>query len=868
MRQILLTASALLTLFTTASAEPISWFMPDGVRYDEAIPVPDDYLRHGMGDKPVRHDQLVGYLSELAEASDRIAVETIGYTHEGRPILFFTVTSPENHENLDDIREAHLARVRGDEDADSDTPMMIWLNYGVHGAESSGMDAVIPSLYHFAAARDAETQETLERSVLLVVGILNPDGHSRRANYVETYAGDVPVTDPAHIQHNMWTEARTNHYWFDLNRQWLLQTQPESRAWVSKWHEWKPHVSADFHEMGSEASYYFHPGEPKRLNPLIPDQARVLTKRIADRHRDFMDSEQRLYFTEQGFDNFYIGKGSTYPQVNGGLGILFEAGAARGGKIETANGERTYADNIRTHFRTTLSTIKGSLEQEDEIKAFQDDFFETALEEAANDDTKAYVFFSGSDLGKTNRFLDVLRQHDVTVHHLSDTAELDESKPQGEGDAYIVPLDQRQYRMVLGIFDRVTEFEENIFYDVSGWTLTDAYDLVSRPVDEDEFDAGMLGEEVTSVTDVPQVKAPAPARYGYVFDWSEYYAPRALYRLLSEDVLVRIASEPFDIRTAEGDVAFERGAVFVPLIRQEKSDEEIHAIMEEIAREDGITVTAATSGAADVATDAVGGRSFSAIEKPSVLLLVDDGLAPYDAGEIWHLLDHTMKMPVTIRRKGELRGLDWSRYTHLLMVGGGNVGLSDSAEKRVSQWVSEEGGTLIAMRQSAVWAQENILGVEAEDDDAKDEDEEETPLRLNYSEMDEKEAEHIIGGAIFLTDIDPSHPIGYGYEDRHLPVLRNTTLTLEWPEDDPYAVVAAYEGEDDLLLSGYTSERRIKEIADTPAVIAERKGRGAVILIADNPSFRATFLGSQKLVMNSIFFSQTIRRASGDYEEE
>lgn len=865
MRPFLLSVAFSLGLTTAAVAEPIDYFMPEGISYNDAIPVPDNAIGHGLGDKPIRHDQMVQYLRDLAGSTDRISVETIGYSHEGRPILFFTVTSAENHQNLDEIRAAHLARVKNDAEPDPEAPLMLWFNYGVHGAESSGMDAIIPSLYHFAAAEDDETAQILSDSVILMVGILNPDGHSRRANYVETFGGKIPVTDPAHIQHNMWIEARTNHYWFDLNRQWLLQSQPESKAWVAKWHEWKPHVSGDYHEMGSNASYYFHPGEPKRLNPLIPREARALTKNIANAHREFLDDESRLYFTEQGFDNFYIGKGSTYPQVNGSLGILYEAGAARGGKIETPAGERTYADNIRTHFRTTLTTISGALSQADEIHDFQRQYFDTAMEEAAEDDRKAFVFSAAGDKARLHRFVDVLRRHDVTVHELSENITVEGTEFRSD-TSFIVPLEQRQYRMVRGIFDRITEFEENIFYDVSGWTLPLAYDLDHAALEGGAFSNDLLGEEIKDVLTIANVPAPARARYGYVFDWSEYYAPRALYRLLEKDILVRISSEPFDIRTSQGEVSFDRGAVFVPLIRQEATHDEIHAIIEEIATLDGISVTAATSGAAEVATDAVGGRSFNAVTKPEVLLLIDDGLSRYDAGEMWHLLDFSMEMPVTLRRKDSLGGVDWSRYTHLLMVGG-NGALSNSQTERVNQWITEEGGTLIAMRQSAHWAQDAFLG-KNEKNKEEDDGDDTPPLRLNYSELDVKEAEHIVGGTIMATDLDHSHPIGYGYKDRFLPVHRNTTDILDWPIGNPYAVVAAYLGEDELVLSGYASEKRISEIAGTPAVIAERKGAGNVILLADNPAFRGTFLGTNKLVLNAIFFSSTIRRPSGDYDPD
>jgi hypothetical protein len=861
--------TVLLALFWgTASALPIEAFQLDGVEYDEAVQTPDAFLGHGLGERPIRHDKLVEYLRGLAESSDRMEAETIGYTHEGRPILFFAVSSPENLSNLEEIRENHLASLRG-EPVPEDQPAIIWINYGVHGAESAGMDASLPALYHFAAARGEEIESQLDDAVVLVVAILNPDGHSRRVDHRETFGGEVAVTDPAHAQHDLWTEARTNHYWFDLNRQWLLLSQPEAQAWTSKWQEWKPQVSADFHEMGSQSTFYFHPGEPKRKNPLIPDRARELTKNIAEYHREFLDEEARLYFTEQGFDNFYIGKGSTYPQVNGGLGILFEVGAARGGAVESPSGERSYADNIRTHFRTTLSTIEGTLAAKDEIEAYQRTFFESAATEAQRDPIKGYVVSAGKDEGRMTRFLDLLRTHDIVAHRLAEPLEVNGQVYEPE-ESYVVPLQQPQYTMIRGIFDRVTEFEENIFYDVSGWTLPLAFDLhyaplknrVSRGDEAGRYDQGLLGEMWRGEPEDEQ-RSLEESSYGYVMEWADRRAAGALYRILDEGLLVRVAREPFEVRTPGGVETFSAGTVFVPFARQDRPAEEIRRLLEDTMNEFGVAVHLVSSGAGDVATASLGGASFEPVSAPSIVLPYDGGLARYDVGEVWHLLDHDLNIPVTLVHKDRLASLDWPRYTHLLMVGGGGAQLSSNAAERVRQWVREDGGTLVAMRQAAVWAQNTLL--EASESDSGEDEAPQPRTRYNFAEMGVRDAEHVVAGSIVATDIDTTHPLAFGYTDRDLPSLRNTALTLEWPQDNPYAVVSAYEPASSVLLTGYMSERRRGEIAETPAVIAERYGRGAVVLLADNPVFRGFFHGTEKLLVNAIFFSELIDRPSGDY---
>ncbi len=842
----------------TARAAPLGSFLPDGVRYDGAIPTPDVVLGHGLGERPVRHAAMVDYLTRLAAASDRVTVETIGTSHEGRPIQFFVVTSPENHARLDEIRAAHLARLSGAADApeaDADAPLVLWINYGVHGAESSAMDAAIPALYHYAAAQSDAVEAQLRNSVILFTAVFNPDGNVRRIDHVDRFGGTVPVTDPFHIQHDLWIEARTNHYWFDLNRQWLLLTQPESTAWISQWHKWKPNVTNDYHEMGSEATYYFHPGTPTRLNPLIPDEARVLAGRIAAYHARELDEDGTLYFSEELFDNFYIGKGSTYPQVNGSIGFLYEAGAARGGRIETRSGERTYAQNIHRHFRTTLSSVEGALANREGLLAYQRSFFQDAVSSAGTAPVRAWVFSAGADHARAAHFVEMLRGHDIRVHRLARDLRVGEQRFSADS-AYVVPVDQPQHVMIRGIFESVTEFEEAVFYDVSGWTMPLAYGLTYAGLGRPSYQTTLLGAEAEA--DWPVFAAPRSAPYGYVFDWSGYYAPRALARVLEAGILARVAFEPTRVETANaGARPFGRGAIFVPQTGQTVAPAEIAAVMATITAEDGVEVYGVTSGLTpDAGRDLGAARSFRPVAAPSVLLLFGEGLNFYDTGEAWHLLDHRMQMPVTMARPSALARADWSRYTHIILSGG-TPRFSEPVLERLHQWIREEGGTVMASGDAAIWAQNTLLMTADEAPTATPDPSEPpaAPQRYDYAELQLRSAEHIIGGTIFASDLDPSHPLGFGYEDRFLATMRRQEEVLT-PPYNPVATVARYT--DEPLLSGYASARRQAEIANTPMAVAERVGSGTVVLYADNLNFRGTFFGTSKLFLNGLFFAPLI----------
>jgi hypothetical protein len=857
-------AAASLWLATTAvNAEELDYYLVKGVSYDQTVLKPAEILGHNIGDQPARHDLMVDYIRQVADKSPRMTVETIGYSHERRPVLFLTITHPDNHARIDEIRENHLKRVNPEtaDQASGDLPVVTWINYGVHGAEASGMEAAIPTIYHLAAAEGAEVENTLKNSVIVMVAVFNPDGHSRRISWVSRYGSNVVATDPNHDIHNeSWPGGRTNHYWFDLNRQWLLQTQPESRAWLTAWHKWKPEVSADFHEMGRESTYYFHPGVGTRKYPLIPAKGRELLVEIGGYHAEFFDKEAKLYFTEEGFDNYYIGKGSTYPQVNGGLGILFEAGAQAGIAWESAQGLKTYANNIRTHFRTSLTTIEGAAAMREKLHAYQREFFENALELASDDPVKGYVFRAPEDPVRLNKFLDLLERHDINFNRVSGSIKAD-GITFGE-ESYIIPMNQAQYRMAKGMMNRITEFPDKVFYDVSGWTLPLAYGLEYAEVRGNI--RGRLGEAGQASFD----PAPAPeiAPYAYVFRWSDYYAPRAVNRLLQAGVLVRVAKEPMQLLTTKGEVSLDRGAVIVPLERQTVSHEAIFQMLATAAVEDGITVHSATSGRTVNPGVELGGRnSVRDLKAPKPLMVIGTGVSPYDAGEVWHLFDKRMEMPLTMVRRERLGRIQLSDYTHVILVGGGGSAFPNSKLDELQKWV-RAGGTIVAHRHGAQWVAKNILKSDGKKSNGDKKADEKTD-RLEYAGKGQDDARHVIGGAVFGSDLDITHPLGFGFTRRLVATNRNTVFKLPVPKD-PYGQIAVYT--DAPLLSGYASEKRINELKGTPMMTAERVGAGSVILFADDPNFRATYRGAEKLFLNAIFFSKTFDRArtAEDDEEE
>jgi hypothetical protein len=839
---------------------------PQNVSYDPNIPSPELFLGRKLGAAPVRHHELVEYLRMLANLSDRLTIETIGYSHERRPILFLVATSSSNQNNMEQIKNEHLnlSDSTKNQVITDKMPVVTWLNYGVHGAESSGMDAALPTAYYLAAAMGDPINHLMENSVILITAVFNPDGHSNRISWLDTFSSKIPNPNPDHIEHNYDGRlARTNHYGFDLNRQWISITQPEPRAWIKKWHEWRPNLSVDYHEMGSSQTYYFSPGVPTRNHPLIPDTGLELMEQIVKPAEEFLDSQKRLYFHGDRYDHFFLGKGSSFPLVNGGVGMLHEASSARGVMVETQNGIRTYRENIIKHFRTSIANAIGAVNNKLELLQYQKNFYQNAKNKAKDHPIKAYVISAGRDRSRLYHFVDLLNYHRINVSHLRENITIDDF--QFEKDfSVVVDLDQDQHTLIRGLFDLATEFEDSKFYDVSTWTLPLAYGMNFHAIENNNQKEKLLGDIYDNKK--PFVSAPDKPEYAYAFEWSDYYSPKALYNILDKGLLARVAMNPFIGSTKKGSHNFDRGTIVISFDRQDASENDIHNIMKDIAQDDGIFIHSLTSGKSVTGTQNpdLGSQFIKAIHKPTILLVAGREMDWYNVGEIWHLLDVRMNIPVTLIDRLQMNNIDLDRYTHIIYAGGQYSNYQPKYLNDINEWVSS-GGTLIGIRQGADWISKNIFNKNTDkspkrfskekankrrnkERDAMKKDQ----LRYSYSEKEARDPLNVIGGAIFSGNLDITHPIGFGYTNENIAIHKNTTSLLPTSKN-PYATVIAYN--DAPIISGYASETNQEKLKNTSALIADRRGKGSIILFADDPNFRATWYGTNKLFLNSLFFS-------------
>ena len=338
----------------------------------------------------------MSYLELLGEESNRIDVSVYGETHGGRELLLARVSSPANLKRLSSLQKRHrqLANPVVAAGLDkSDLPAVINMGYGVHGDEASATNCAAMVAHFLAAAKGDEIERWLSNCVILLDPCLNPDGFDRFANWVNGYRGRIPNDDPQHQEHNQpWPSGRVNYYWFDLNRDWLPLEHPESRARMNWYHAWKPNVVLDFHEMGTDTTYFFQPGVPNRTNPLTPRRNLELTAKFGEYHAKALDKKGSLYFTQERFDDFYMGKGSTYPDLHGAVGILFEQASARGHVQKNQDGRLTFHNAIANHFETSLSSLRATSDLRLELLDYKQSFYEQAIKQAGKKKQTAYVF--------------------------------------------------------------------------------------------------------------------------------------------------------------------------------------------------------------------------------------------------------------------------------------------------------------------------------------------------------------------------------------------------------------------------------------------------------------------------------------------
>jgi hypothetical protein len=821
------------TIFAQSKSIDLAYYLPQDVSYNQNIPTPKSIIGHEPGEWHVTHDKLVQYMYALATASERISIENRGATFEGRPLLLLKITSSQNQARLENIRTNHLLLTEGNSNSldTANMPIVVYQGFSIHGNEPSGSNAALAVAYYLAAAQGSKIDDLLNNTIILFDPSYNPDGLQRFAYWANTNKSKNINPDPNDREYDeVWPGGRTNHYWFDLNRDWLPAQLPESRARIETFHQWYPNILTDHHEMGTNSTFFFQPGIPSRTHPLTPQKNQDLTGEIGKFHAKALDKIGSLYYSEEDYDDFYYGKGSTFPDINGSIGILFEQASSRGHAQESDNGILTFPFTIRNQFTAALSTLEAAVSMRSKVLDYQRQFFSNSRKEAHG--SKAIVFGDEKDASKAFHLAEILDRHKIKFNEIaSDFSKNGKTFKKGYG--YVIPGNQKQHRLIKAMFEKRTTFRDSLFYDISAWTFPLAFNLDYS----EDVTMARAGDEVTNL-EMPKAATPNLSKYAYIMEWHDYYAPKALNMILKKGLRAKVGMTKFSLDNNDYDY----GSILIPVQNQNLNTKELADFLSEVATTSHVNIKNVNTGLTQGID--LGSGDFRALELPKIALLVGEGISSYDAGEMWHLFDQRYDMTITKLDTKNFSRTDLSRYTDIILPSMWGNALSKNEAEKLKTW-AENGGTVIGYKNSGRWLNANEL-LKMEFTTKKD-----SAINISFEQKGDYRGAQVIGGAIFNTKLDRSHPIAFGYKNDHLPIFRNSTLFLK-PDKNSYNNAIKYT--DSPLLSGYISEPNLERLKNTVPFKTQSLGRGRVVYFTDNTNFRAFWYGTNKLLMNAIFF--------------
>jgi len=811
----------------------LSYFLKNHKSYNQSIPKPSEFTLANMevGNSHISHDRLVQYMSALANASERITITNRGETFEGRPLILLTITSEENHKNLESIRTNHLNINSTKTIVDfSKMPVVVYQGYSIHGNEPSGSNAAMLYAYHLAASNDNELLEALEKSIILLDPSMNPDGLQRFAHWVNTNKSYNlnPDNNDREFDEN-WPKGRTNHYWFDMNRDWLPVQLPESEARIKTFHNWSPNILTDHHEMGTNSTFFFQPGIPSRVNPLTPKKNQLLTKEIGKFHDKRLSEIGSLFYSEEDYDDFYFGKGSTFPDINGAVGILFEQGSSRGHLQESINGLLSFPFTIKNQLTVSLSTLEAAVEMRETLLAYQNDFFKNSREESLKEKNNYYLVTDQRDKSKLFEFYKILEKHQILMKKLPEDVIINNTS-YSTNNSILIPKNQNKTRLIKAMFEKRKKFKDSLFYDVSAWSFLHSFNL-----DYTNYSTKINTKNL--VLNKPIGKIINKNNYAYLFSWDDYYSPKILYKLLELGLRVKVGTQPFYVDTKRYDY----GTLLISLVNQKISTTEINNQLDKLSKESGVEFVGYNSST----TKGIdfGSNDFINVSKPKIAMIVGDGVTSYDAGEIWHLLDTRYNIPLTKIKKSNFSNQNLEKYNTIIMVNG-KYDFDDKNINKLKKWV-ENGGNLIGYRNSINWLiKKDFIKLELKQKKA-------STTYLNYKDKSNHFGSQLTSGAIFSVDLDKSHPISYGY-NKSLSIFRNTNIYIK---NDTLGYNNPLKYSKNPLISGYISKENLQSMKNSRPFAVYNLRKGKVTVFTDNTNFRAFWHGTNKLMMNAIFFS-------------
>ena len=841
-----------------SSAQERFPFFPGGT-YDASVPSPEAHLGYPLGSRYTEHWRIRPYLEALAKTSPRISWSSYGKTAERRPLLLAAVTSAQNRARLEEIRAGlaqlgdprSLTEEQAREKIAEKFPAVVWLSFNVHGNEASGTEAALALLYQLCAGTDARTLAILQNTVALIDPCLNPDGRDRFVNWFQSVVGDRPNPDPKSFEHaEPWPGGRGNHFGFDLNRDWAFLSQPESRARVAAYLSWSPQVHVDFHEMDPESSYFFFPADvPINLN--LPPSTLEWQKVFGRGNAAAFDKFGWLYYTGERFDLFYPGYGDSWPSLQGAVGMTYEqAGHSAAGIAIRRRDESilTLHDRAWHHFSAAVATLETAAANRRDLLLDYYRFFRSAVEDAKDQKLQCYLLAEGSDPARAAALADVLIAQGVEVHRAKEAFLAGPIGKFGGGSVekekfaagtYLVRLSQPRRRLANALLEPEPAALDLYFYDVSAWSLPLAFGVEAywcdAPVE--------ARAELLTAAPPPPTPSLIKASYAYLIPWDSGGAPALTHHLLKDGFIVRLARK--DFRIARKD--YPKGTAVVPVAGNPES---LHERIAGLAGAWKVPVRSVETGLAERGMDLGSDRALT-LRPRRIAVATGSGVSPTSYGAIHFLLERQHNMEFSSLSLEAIGREELASYHVLVLPDGSGYGekLDKERAKRIERWI-QGGGTLVAIGGGAAWATASRSGLTkvelASTAAASPAGGPKAWVRMEEAESERRRRD--IPGTILAVQLDPDHPIAFGYGEGPVYVMQQSGRAFNLPDEG--RAVGVYS--DAPKVAGYLSREDQGQFHGKAYLVQVSSGEGRVVLFADDPNFRLMWQGLTKLFLNAV----------------
>lgn len=836
--------------------------------YDKAIVTPTDFLGYEWGEQFTIYEKTVQYCQLLAEQSPRVVYHEYGETYEGRTLINLIISSEANIANLSVLQERHLSLLDpAVDDAEKATivnndPVFTSFSYNIHGNEASSTETAMQVAYRLGAAQDEATQDILDNSVIILYMCINPDGRDRYVYWANGVGRHLPGINPNDLEHYApWPNGRTNHYWFDLNRDWIWGVHPESRGHTAEYQQWMPQVHVDYHEQGYNANYFTAPGATPR-NLLLPDTYEAWSDTFGQANIQAFNAQDIAYFTRERFDFFYPGYGSSYPSVMGAIGMLTEQGGIAAGRaITTEDGYiLTFQQRIYDHYLTSMATLAEAAAQRQALLNYSLQAWKPANSKSYN---QTYII-KQEEGGFIHDFLGVMLRNNIEVQQATEAFSVPNclnyrngktSIERFEAGDYLVKGDQARHLFIHSLLARQMAIEDSVMYDMATWSAPMAYNLEAYS-SRDRIQVATQKISAKAATWSGEFTKTENA-YAYVIDWQQRWAPRALSMLWAKGYRVRSALHEI----ANASHAFNAGSLIVLVGQNLEKQTTLAADLAEIAATAQVDIVALSSGRMLEGLD-LASPQHRPVKQPRVAMLVEPPFSTYTSGQVYFLFDQETWLPIdrirtssfaqtALPRFGQRYGYtDINDYDVLILPGGGRhlerLFWQDQ-RMEISQWL-QRGGTIIALEEAAMYFTEDgkITKLKAS---KPEQDTTEAAKIISYADQERYRGLQRIPGSSLRGHIDVTHPLAFGVKKETYALKLSTNALI--PAAELQSVGRYHENSGELLQAGYASSANLDRLAGKTFAGVLPFGQGRIVYLPDNPHYRMFWRGTSRMVQNA-----------------